>query len=44
MRVVVDTNIFVSILIRPGGRLNVVVDYIDQNATVLFDGDFDGPR
>ncbi len=36
MRVVVDTNIFVSILIRPGKALSTFVDYLDQHATILY--------
>jgi putative PIN family toxin of toxin-antitoxin system len=36
MRVVVDTNVFVSILIRPGAAFLSLVDYIDQHATILY--------
>jgi len=36
MRVVVDTNVFVSVLIRPGEAFAAFVDYLDQHATVLY--------
>jgi putative PIN family toxin of toxin-antitoxin system len=36
MRVVIDTNVFVSILIRPSNRFVALVDYLDQNATILY--------
>ncbi|HLG88974.1 MAG TPA: putative toxin-antitoxin system toxin component, PIN family [Alphaproteobacteria bacterium] len=36
MRVVVDTNVFVSLLIRPGEAFTALIDYIDRNATVLY--------
>src|SRR5579872_6364887 len=36
MRVVIDTNVFVSILIRPGHRFSTLVDYLDKYATVLY--------
>jgi putative PIN family toxin of toxin-antitoxin system len=36
MRVVVDTNIFVSLLIRPGSSFLSLIDYVDQHATVLY--------
>jgi uncharacterized protein len=36
MRIVVDTNVFVSILIRPGAAFLSFVDYIDQHATILY--------
>jgi putative PIN family toxin of toxin-antitoxin system len=36
MRLVIDTNVFVSILIRPGAGLSALVDHIDQTATVLY--------
>jgi putative PIN family toxin of toxin-antitoxin system len=36
MRIILDTNIFVSILIRPGSSFSSLVDYIDQHATVLY--------
>jgi putative PIN family toxin of toxin-antitoxin system len=36
MRLVVDTNIFTSILIRPGETLSAFIDYIDRHATILY--------
>ena len=36
MRVVVDTNVFISILIRPGNTFLPLVDYIDLHATILY--------
>ncbi|HKT17264.1 MAG TPA: putative toxin-antitoxin system toxin component, PIN family [Stellaceae bacterium] len=36
MRIILDTNIFVSILIRPGSSFSSLVDYIDEHATVLY--------
>lgn len=39
MRIVIDTNVFVSILIRPGETFSSLVDYIDRHATVLYSAD-----
>lgn len=39
MRLVVDTNVFVSILIRPGKSFVALTDFLDQNATVLYSTD-----
>jgi len=39
MRVVLDTNVFVSILIRPGDTFLSLIDYIDQNATIVYSAD-----
>ena len=36
MRVVIDTNVFVSILIRPGDRFQKLIDYLDEHAAVLY--------
>lgn len=36
MRVVVDTNVFVSLLIRPGDSFIALADFLDQQATVLY--------
>lgn len=36
MRLVLDTNIFVSLLIRPGDTFLALVDYIDQGATIVY--------
>lgn len=36
MRIILDTNIFVSILIRPGRSFSSLIDYIDQHATILY--------
>lgn len=36
MRVVVDTNVFVSLLIRPGDSFIALTEYLDQNATILY--------
>jgi putative PIN family toxin of toxin-antitoxin system len=36
MRVVVDTNIFISLLIRPGTALSAFVDYLDRHGTILY--------
>ena len=36
MRLVVDTNIFASILIRPGETLSALIDHIDQHCTILY--------
>ncbi len=36
MRVVVDTNVFVSLLIRPGDTLDSFIACLDQNATILY--------
>jgi putative PIN family toxin of toxin-antitoxin system len=36
MRIVVDTNIFVSLLIRPGDTFLALIDIIDRGATVLY--------
>ena len=36
MRLVVDTNIFASILIRPGETLSAFIDYIDRHAVILY--------
>jgi len=36
MRVVIDSNVFVSILIRPTKAFSSFVDYIDQHGTVLY--------
>jgi putative PIN family toxin of toxin-antitoxin system len=36
MRLVVDTNIFVSLLIRPGSALSSFVEYLDQHGTILY--------
>jgi putative PIN family toxin of toxin-antitoxin system len=36
MRIILDTNVFVSILIRPGTSFSSLVDYIDQHATILY--------
>jgi len=36
MRLVVDTNIFTSVLIRPGETLSTFIDYIDRYATILY--------
>ncbi len=39
MRLVVDTNIFVSILIKPGTALSALTDYIDKRGTILYSVD-----
>jgi predicted nucleic acid-binding protein len=39
MRIVIDTNVFVSLLIRPGERLLPLIDFIDQHATVIYSTD-----
>jgi uncharacterized protein len=39
MRVVVDTNVFVSLLIRPGDTFVALAEFLDQNATVLYSAD-----
>ncbi len=39
MRIVVDTNVFVSLLIRPGDTFSALIDYIDRHATVLYSTD-----
>jgi putative PIN family toxin of toxin-antitoxin system len=36
MRVVVDTNIFVSLLIRPGEALSSFAEHLDKHATILY--------
>jgi putative PIN family toxin of toxin-antitoxin system len=36
MRVVVDTNIFISLLIRPGTALSSFIEYLDQHGTILY--------
>lgn len=36
MRVVLDTNIFVSILIRPGQTFRALLAIVDRQATVLY--------
>lgn len=36
MRVVVDTNIFISLLIRPGTALSSLADYLDRYCTILY--------
>jgi putative PIN family toxin of toxin-antitoxin system len=36
MRLVVDTNIFASILIRPGETLSAFIDYIDRHGIILY--------
>jgi len=36
MRLVVDTNVLVSILIRPGKALSAFTDYLDQHAEFLY--------
>jgi putative PIN family toxin of toxin-antitoxin system len=36
IRIVVDTNVFVSLLIRPGNAFSALIDYIDAKATVLY--------
>jgi len=36
MRVVIDTNVFVSMLIRPGDRFLALIEYLDHNATILY--------
>ena len=39
MRVVVDTNVFVSLLIRPGDSFVALADVLEQKATVLYSTD-----
>src|ERR1700722_6455059 len=39
MRVVVDTNVFVSLLIRPGETFLSLIDILDRSATVLYSAD-----
>jgi putative PIN family toxin of toxin-antitoxin system len=39
MRVVLDTNIFVSILIRPGNTLRALTQILDRQATILYSVD-----
>lgn len=39
MRVVLDTNIFVSILIRPGNTLRALTEIVDRQATLLYSAD-----
>ena len=36
MRLVVDTNVFVSMLIHPGDAFNAIAERIDNGATVLY--------
>lgn len=36
MRVVLDTNIFVSLLIRPGPTLRALSEVLDYEATILY--------
>ena len=36
MRLVIDTNIFTSILIRPGETLSTLIDYVDRHAIILY--------
>jgi putative PIN family toxin of toxin-antitoxin system len=36
MRVVVDTNVFVSLLIRPGEALSAFTEYLDEHAVILY--------
>ena len=36
MRVVLDTNVFVSLLIRPGDTFLALADYIDRSTTILY--------
>lgn len=36
MRVVLDTNVFVSMLLRPGDTFLSLIDFLDQQATVLY--------
>jgi putative PIN family toxin of toxin-antitoxin system len=36
MRLVIDNNVFVSLLIRPGESLTALSDYIDKFGTVLY--------
>ncbi len=39
MRVVLDTNVFVSILIRPGDTFLSLIDHIEKSATILYSAD-----
>jgi putative PIN family toxin of toxin-antitoxin system len=36
MRLVIDTNVFVSALIRPGRSLTALIDHVDQHGTLLY--------
>jgi uncharacterized protein len=36
MRVIVDTNVFVSLLIRPGEALSTFIEYLDEYAIILY--------
>jgi putative PIN family toxin of toxin-antitoxin system len=39
MRLVVDTNVFVSILIRPGQTLSAFAEYLDRACVILYSTD-----
>jgi putative PIN family toxin of toxin-antitoxin system len=39
MRLVLDTNVFVSVLIRPGATFQTLVAFIDRRATILYSPD-----